>query len=94
MEMRKSIFLPIPKKPKTQNCTDFRTISSMSHITRLLLKIIQIRIKDRQRDYKLQNGFGPGKVLEKEFSTSEQHVKEQWKWERIFLIASLIILSI
>ena len=63
MEMRKSIFLPIPKKLKAQNCTDFRTISLMSHVTKLLLKIIQIRLKDRieKEISKLQSGFRPGK---------------------------------
>ena len=63
MEIRKSIFLPIPEKPKAQNCTDFRTISLMSHVTKLLLKIIQIRIKDRidKEISKLQSGFTPAR---------------------------------
>ena len=34
MELRKLIFIPIPKKSKAQNCTDFRTVSLMSHITK------------------------------------------------------------
>ena len=63
MEMRKSIFLPIPKKLKAQNCTDFRTTSLRSHVTKLLLKIIQIRLKDRieKEISTLQSGFRPGK---------------------------------
>ena len=32
-EMEKSIFIPLPKKPKTQTCTVYRTISLMSHVT-------------------------------------------------------------
>ena len=73
MEMRKSVFLQIPKKPKAQNCTDFRTISLMSHVTKLLLKIIQIRIKDRidEEVSKLQVASDQEKVLEKEYSKSE-----------------------
>ena len=61
-EMRQSIFIPIPKKPKAQNCTEYRTISLMSHITKLLLKIIQIRIstKINQEVSELQSGFRPG----------------------------------
>jgi len=72
MEMRKSLFLPIPKKPKAQNCTDF-TKSLMSHVTKLLLKIIQIRIKDRidEEVSKLQVASDQEKVLEKEYSKSE-----------------------
>ena len=39
-DMRQSIFVPIPKRPNAHNCSDFRTISMMSHMTKLLLKII------------------------------------------------------
>jgi len=94
MEMRKSLFLPIPKKPKAQNCTDF-TKSLMSHVTKLLLKIIQIRIKDRIETKRLANckvASDHEKVQEKEYSTSEQYVNELSKWKRIFIFASLIIL--
>ena len=44
-DLKKSIFVPIPKKPKASICEDFRTISLMSHVTRLLLKIILNRIQ-------------------------------------------------
>ena len=43
-EMKQLIFVPKPKKPKAQNCNEYRTISLMSHVTKLLLKIIQVRI--------------------------------------------------
>ena len=39
-DMRQSIFVPIPKRPNAHNCSDFRTISMMSHMTKHLLKII------------------------------------------------------
>ena len=63
MEMRESIFFQFPKNQKDQNCADFRTTSLMSHVTKLLLKIIQIRIKYRRDKEisKLQSGFRPGK---------------------------------
>ena len=40
-EMKHSVFITLPKKPKAMICTEFRTISLMSHVTKLLLKIIQ-----------------------------------------------------
>ena len=40
-ELEKSIFISIPKKAKAQDCTEFRTISLMSHVTTILVKIIQ-----------------------------------------------------
>ena len=61
-EMKQSIFITIPKKPNTQKCTEFRTISLMSHISKLLLKVIQHRIvtKIENEVSKLQSGFRPG----------------------------------
>ena len=61
-EMEQSIFVTIPKKANAQNCTDFRTISLMSHVTKLLLKAIrQIVISKIDKEVsRLQNGFRPG----------------------------------
>ena len=61
-ELEKSMFITIPKKAKAQDCTEFRTISLMSHITKSLLKIIQKRIANKidQECSNLQSGFRPG----------------------------------
>ena len=58
-EMKQSIFIPIPKKPKTQNCNEYRTISLMSHVTKLLLKIIQVQktVKINKEVSELQSEF-------------------------------------
>ena len=49
------------QKPKAQKCTEFRTISLMTHISKLLLKIIQQRIADKidKEVSRLQSGFRP-----------------------------------
>ena len=36
IEMKHSVFITLPKKPKAMICTEFRTISLMSHVTKLL----------------------------------------------------------
>ena len=61
-ELEKSIFITIPKKAKAQDCTECRTISLMSHVTKILLKIIQKRITNKidQECSNLQSGFRPG----------------------------------
>ena len=46
-ELQKSIFITIPKKAKAQDCTELRTISLMSHVTKILLKIIRKRIANK-----------------------------------------------
>ena len=60
-EMKHSVFITLPKKPKAMICTEFRTISLMSHVTKLLLKIIQQRMANRtdKEVSRLQSGFRP-----------------------------------
>jgi len=44
-DMLKSIFITLPKIPGTLDCANYRTISLMSHILKVLLKIILQRIR-------------------------------------------------
>ena len=62
-ELKESIFIPIPKKPKATRCQEYRTISIMSQVTKLLLKIVMDRMKGRieaELD-DAQSGFRQGK---------------------------------
>ena len=60
-DLKKSIFVSISKKHKAGVCEDFRTVSFMSHVTKLLLKIILNRIKVQIDNEvgKEQSGFRP-----------------------------------
>ena len=44
-DLKESIFITIPKKPKASRCQEYRTISIMSQVTKLLLKIVMDRMK-------------------------------------------------
>ncbi|KAG1682425.1 Craniofacial development protein 2 [Nymphon striatum] len=41
--LTESIFVQLPKKPATVKCEEYRTISLMSHLTKVLLKVIMNR---------------------------------------------------
>ena len=41
----RSVFISLPKKPKASECKDHRTISLMAHAVKLLLKIVERRIR-------------------------------------------------
>ena len=60
--MKHSVFITLPKKPKAIICTEIRTMSLMSHVTKLLLKIIQQRMANKidKEVSRLQSGFRPG----------------------------------
>ncbi|GFO01373.1 craniofacial development protein 2-like protein [Plakobranchus ocellatus] len=46
-DLSKSIFTALQKKPGATECELHRTISLMSHITKILLKIIMLRIRNK-----------------------------------------------
>ena len=43
-DFKNSIFIPIPKDKKAENCTQFRTISLITHTSKILLQVIKKRI--------------------------------------------------
>ena len=62
-EMSKSIFIALPKKPGAIECELHRTISLMSHVTKVLLRIIMMRVRSKIRPEisEEQCGFVEGK---------------------------------
>ena len=62
-EMLESIFIALPKKSGTVDCKTHRTISLMSHVTKIVLRVMLSRSKsaimDRVSDE--QFGYRPGK---------------------------------
>ena len=58
-DLKHSVFIKIAKKPKAVDCTDFRTISLMSHVVKVLLKIIIERNSKLLEDVvsETQSGF-------------------------------------
>ena len=61
--MLQSIFITLPKKSGTIECKNHRTISLMSHVTKIILKVELNRVKDSIRETlsKEQFGYRPGK---------------------------------
>ena len=44
-EWEKSVFLPIAKKGNAKECSDYHTISLISHANKVMLKILQVRLQ-------------------------------------------------
>ena len=56
--MCQSVFAPLPKKPGKFLCEEHRTISLMSHLTKVLLKLVGKRIKPEIETELNANQFG------------------------------------
>ena len=44
-DWKKSVFIPIPKKGNAEESSNYRTIALISHISKVMLKILQARLQ-------------------------------------------------
>ena len=42
---KRSVFIPIPKKSNVKECSNYHTIMLISHVSRVMLKILQARLQ-------------------------------------------------
>ena len=45
MKVKRSVFIPIPKKGNAKECSNYCTIALMSHASKVMLKILQSRLQ-------------------------------------------------
>ena len=44
-DWKKSVFIPIPKKGSAKECSNYRTIALISHVSKVMLKILQAMLQ-------------------------------------------------
>ena len=44
-ELERSVFIPIPKKGNAKECSNYRIIALLSHVSKVVLKILQARLQ-------------------------------------------------
>ena len=44
-DWKRSVFIPIPKKGNTKECSHYHTIALISHASKVMLKILQLRLQ-------------------------------------------------
>ena len=61
--LEKSVFIPISKKGNTKECSNYRTIALISHVSEVMLKILQDRLQQymNQELPDVQTGFRKGR---------------------------------
>ena len=45
LDWKRSVFIPIPKKGNAKECSNYHTIALISHISKLMLKILHARLQ-------------------------------------------------
>ena len=44
-DWKRAVFIPIPKKGNAKKCSNYRTIAVISHTSKVMLKILQVRLQ-------------------------------------------------
>ena len=44
-DWKRSVFIPIPKKSKAKECSNYGTVALISHASKVMLKILQARLQ-------------------------------------------------
>ena len=62
-DWKKSVFIPIPKKGNTKECSNYRTIALITHASKVMLKILQARLQQYMNcEFPgVQSGFRKGR---------------------------------
>ena len=76
---KKSVFIPIPKKGNTKECSNYHTIALISHTSKLMLKILQARLQQYMNCElpDVQAGFRKRRGSEIKLPTSAGSSKKQ-----------------
>ena len=62
-DWKRSVFTPIPKKGNAKECSTYRTTALISHASKVMLKILQARLKQYMKRElpDVQAGFRKGR---------------------------------
>ena len=78
-DWKRSVFIPILKKGNAKECSNYRTIALISHISKVMLKILQARLQQyvNRKLPDVQAGFRKGRGTRVKLPTSAGSWKKQ-----------------
>ena len=77
--LEKSVFIPIPKKGNAKEFSNYRTIALISHASKVMLKILQVKLQQcMNRELPdVQVGFRKGRGTKDQISNIRWIIKKQ-----------------
>ena len=87
-DWKRSVFIPVPKKSNAKECSNYHTIALISHTSKVMLKILQVRLQ-QYVNYELpdvQAGFRKGR------GTRDQITNIRWIMEKAGILEKDLLL--
>ena len=90
-DWKRSVFIPIPKKGKAKECSNYHTVALISHPSKVMLKILQARLQHyvNEEPPDVQDGFSKGRGPEITLPTSAGSSKKQQSSRKTYTSALL-----
>ena len=92
-ELKRSVFIRIPKKGNPKECSNYHTIALISHASKAMLKILKARLQQfvNQEHPDIQAGFRKGRGTKIKLLTSAGSSKKQESSRKTSIFALLIM---
>ena len=87
-DWKMSLFIPIPKKGSIKECSNYHTIALISHISKVMLKIIQARVQQYVNHElpDVQTGFRKGRGTRDQIANIRWIIKKAREFQKNILL--------
>ena len=85
-DWKRSVFTPIPKKGNAKQCSNYGTIALISHISKVMLKILQVRLQQyvNRELPDVQAGFRKGRGTRDQIANIHWIIKKAKEFQKSF----------
>ena len=94
-DWKRSVFIIIPKKDNAKECSNYHTITLISHVSKVMLKILQVRLQQyvNQELPDVQAGFRKGRGTRDQIANICCVIEKAREFWKISTSASLTMLK-
>ena len=83
-DWKRSVFIPIPKKGNAKECSNYHTIAFISHASKVMLKILQVRLQQyvNRELSDVQAGFRKGRGTRDQIANIHWIIKKAREFQK------------
>ena len=87
-DWKRSVFIPIPKKGNAKQCSNYHTIVLISHVSKVMLKILQARLQQylNQEPPDVQAGFRKGRGTRDQIANIRWIIEKAREFQKIIYL--------
>ena len=94
-DWKRSVFIPIPKKGNAKECSNYCTIALISHVSKVILKILQARLQQYVNHElpDVQAGFRKGRGTRDQIANIHWIIEKAREFQKKTSISALLTMT-